>query len=128
MRFGAPDAFSEINNFELFAEAALRVFAVESNQNRSGVSKRPTQRRRKAQTRPGNRKRFKKRVGSKRSDPMVNWTWGLSLIALTMAMHATGIAFMAFAQLRIWHRMESLSRLRLHHWFAIVVPVINRLG
>ena len=59
---------------------------------------------------------------------MGNWTWGLSLIALTMAIHATGIAFMGFTTLRIRHRMESLSRLRLHHWFAIVVPVINRLG
>ena len=34
---------------------------------------------------------------------MVNWTWGLSLIALTMAIHATGIAFMAFTTLRIRH-------------------------
>ena len=59
---------------------------------------------------------------------MGNRTWGLSLIALTMAIHATGIAFMAFATLRIRHRMESLSRLRLHHWFAIVVPVIGVVG
>ena len=59
---------------------------------------------------------------------MGNWTWGLSLIALTMAIHATGIAFMAFATLRIRHRMESLNRLRLHHWFAIAVPVIGVVG
>ena len=59
---------------------------------------------------------------------MWNWTWGLSLIALTMAIHATGIAFMGFTTLRIRHRMESLSRLRLHHWFAIVVPVIGVVG
>ena len=32
---------------------------------------------------------------------MWNWTWGLSLIALTMAIHATGIAFMALTTLRI---------------------------
>ena len=59
---------------------------------------------------------------------MGNWTWGLSLIALTMAIHATGIAFMAFTTLRIRDRMESLSRLRLHHWFAIAVPVIGAVG
>jgi hypothetical protein len=26
----------------------------------------------------------------------INWTWGLSLIALTMAIHATALSFIAF--------------------------------
>ena len=59
---------------------------------------------------------------------MGNWAWSLSLIAFTIAIHATGIAFMAFATLRIRHRMESLSRLRLHYWFAIAVTVIGVVG
>jgi len=57
-----------------------------------------------------------------------NWTWGLSLIALTMAIHATGIAFMAFTTVRIRDRMESLSPLRLRRWFAIVVALIGVVG
>src|SRR6516165_10460210 len=35
-----------------------------------------------------------KRVGSKRIEPLENWAWGLSLIALTMAIHGTGVIFM----------------------------------
>jgi len=57
-----------------------------------------------------------------------NWTWGLSLIASTMAIHATGIAFMAFTTVRIRDRMESLSRLRLRHWLATVVALIGVVG
>jgi len=57
-----------------------------------------------------------------------NWTWGLSLIALTMAIHATAIAFMAFAIVRIRVRMESLNRLRLHHVFAIMIGLIGVVG
>jgi len=67
-------------------------------------------------------------VGTEEFEPLENWTSGLSLIALTMAIHATGIAFMAFTTLRIRHWMESLSRLRLHHWFAIAVAVIGVVG
>ena len=59
---------------------------------------------------------------------MENWTWGLSLIAVTMAIHATGIAFMAFTTVRIRDRMESLSPLRLRRWFAIVVALIGVVG
>ena len=59
---------------------------------------------------------------------MENWTWGLSLIALTMAIHATAIAFMAFAIVRIRVRMESLNRLRLHHVFAIMIGLIGVVG
>ena len=35
---------------------------------------------------------------------------------------------MAFTTLRIRHRMERLSRLRLHHWFAIAVAMIGGVG
>jgi hypothetical protein len=59
---------------------------------------------------------------------MGNWTWGLSLIALTMAMHATGIAFMGFATVGIRDRMEKLSRLGPRHWFTIIIALIGVVG
>ena len=59
---------------------------------------------------------------------MENWTLGLSLIALTMAIHATGIAFLAFATERIRVRMESLNRLSLHHVLAILIGLIGVVG
>jgi hypothetical protein len=57
-----------------------------------------------------------------------NWTWGLSLIALTMAIHTTGIAFLAFATERIRVRLESLDRLSLRRAFAIVIGLIGAVG
>jgi hypothetical protein len=57
-----------------------------------------------------------------------NWTWGLSLIALTMAIHTTGIAFLAFATERIRVRLESLKRLSLRRAFAIVIGLIGAVG
>ena len=59
---------------------------------------------------------------------MEDWTWGLSLIAVTMAIHATGIGFMAFATVRIRVRMESVNRLSLHHVFAIMIGLIAVVG
>src|SRR5215472_9289242 len=69
-----------------------------------------------------------KELGSKGFKPLENWTWGLSLIALTMAFHATGIAFMAFATVSIRVRMESLNRLELRHVFAIMIGLIGVVG
>ena len=59
---------------------------------------------------------------------MENWTWGLSLIALTMAVHATGIVFLAFATLRIRDRMERLNHLGLRHVLAIMISLIGLVG
>ena len=50
---------------------------------------------------------------------MENWTWGLSLIALTMAMHGTGVIFMALAGVSIRARIESRNYLALRHVAAI---------
>ena len=36
-----------------------------------------------------------------------SWGWGLSLVAVTMAIHATGVVMMAFAALRIRARLEA---------------------
>ena len=59
---------------------------------------------------------------------MENWTWGLSLIALTLAIHATGIAFLAFAAATIRVRIENLNRLSSRHVFAIMIGLIGVVG
>ena len=46
---------------------------------------------------------------------------------LTTAIHATGIAFMAFATVSIRVRMESRNRLSLRHVFAIIIGVVGLL-
>jgi hypothetical protein len=57
----------------------------------------------------------------------VNWTWGLSLIALTLAIHATGVAYMALGLQTIRIRLESRS-LGLRHVLAILIGSIGALG
>ena len=56
-----------------------------------------------------------------------NWTWGLSLIALTIAIHAVCVAFMAIVLLSIEARLESRS-LGLWHAFAILMGTIGTVG
>ena len=57
-----------------------------------------------------------------------NWAWGLSLIALTMAVHATGIVIMAIAMLNIRSRVEAQSSLRFGHLLAVLIGVIGVVG
>ena len=57
-----------------------------------------------------------------------NWAWGLSLIALTMAVHASGIVIMAIAMLSIRSRVEARSSLRFHHLLATVIGLIGMVG
>jgi hypothetical protein len=57
-----------------------------------------------------------------------NWAWGLSLIALTMAMHATGVIFMALAGMSIRARIESRNHLTLRHVAAIQIGLIGTVG
>ena len=59
---------------------------------------------------------------------MGNWAWGLSLIALTMAIHATGVIFMALAGVSIRARIESQNRLTLRHVAAIQIGLIGTVG
>jgi hypothetical protein len=56
-----------------------------------------------------------------------NWTWGLSLIALTIATHATGVTFMVSVLHTIRIRLESRS-LSLPYVFAIVISAICVMG
>jgi hypothetical protein len=58
---------------------------------------------------------------------MDNWIWGLSLIALTLAIHATGVAFMVSALHRLRLRLARRT-LRFPHVFVIVITAITTLG
>jgi hypothetical protein len=57
----------------------------------------------------------------------VNWTWGLSLIALTIALHAAGVVMMALAGFGIRARMES-RKLGLRRLIPIVIGIIGVFG
>jgi len=56
-----------------------------------------------------------------------SWTWGLALIALTIAIHAMALAMMALATLRIRVTLESRS-LDSRHLIPIVVGMIGAVG
>lgn len=62
-----------------------------------------------------------------RVTPLENWTYGLSLVALTLATHAAGVTFMLSALRGIRLRLEGRS-LRLSHVFVIVVGAITAIG
>jgi hypothetical protein len=56
-----------------------------------------------------------------------NWTWGLSLIALTIAIHTMGVVMMAFVTGRIRARLENRS-LGLPYMIPIVISVVGAVG
>src|SRR6185503_15672179 len=57
----------------------------------------------------------------------VNWTWGLSLVALTIAIHATGVVVLAFVTSRIRVRLAS-RRLGLRYMLPIVIGLVAAAG
>jgi hypothetical protein len=58
-----------------------------------------------------------------------SWAWGLALIALTVAIHAAGIALLGVVTQSIRHRVEGRRRVRFHHLFTVLtVPVGIRDG
>jgi hypothetical protein len=57
----------------------------------------------------------------------VNWTWGLSLIALTIAIHATGVVMMALVGLRIRAWLETRN-LRSRRVIPIVIGIVGVIG
>ncbi len=60
---------------------------------------------------------------------MDNWTWGLSLIALTIAIHAAGVTFMVSVLHTIRIRLESQGLgLPLVLVIAIVIGAITAMG
>jgi hypothetical protein len=56
-----------------------------------------------------------------------SWLWGLSLIVLTMAMHATAVVMLAFAMLVIRARLETRN-LKLLSLIAILICLIGMVG
>jgi hypothetical protein len=56
-----------------------------------------------------------------------NWTWGLSLIALTMAIHVTGVTFLVSVLHSFRVRLESRS-LGLPHVVGIMVAAFTAIG
>src|SRR5215475_7984916 len=55
------------------------------------------------------------------------WFWGLSLIVLTVAIHATAVVMMAFAGMRIRVRLETCD-LNLWNLIAGLICVIGVIG
>jgi hypothetical protein len=55
------------------------------------------------------------------------WTWGLSLVALTIAIHATGVVIMSIAGLRMRVRLETRN-LALRQLIPIVIGVAGAVG
>ena len=59
---------------------------------------------------------------------MENWIWGLSLIALTMAIHGRGVLWIALADASIRVRIEHQNRLRWRHLLEFTVGLIGVVG
>ncbi len=57
-----------------------------------------------------------------------SWTWGLSLIALTIAIHTTGVVVMALAGLVIRIRWLETRTLGLGHVILIMIGAILGVG
>jgi hypothetical protein len=57
----------------------------------------------------------------------VNWTWGLSLIALTIAIHAMGVVLMALVAFGIRERLET-RKLGLRHLIPITIGIVGAVG
>ena len=57
----------------------------------------------------------------------VNWTWGLSLIALTMAIHVTGVVIMSFVGFGIRARLET-RKLGLWRVIPLVIGIVGAVG
>jgi len=56
-----------------------------------------------------------------------SWAWGLSLIALTIAIHAMGMVMMAVTGLGVRHWLETLN-LGIRHMILIVIGVVGATG
>jgi hypothetical protein len=61
-------------------------------------------------------------------DPLETWIWGLSLIALTIAIHGTGVLWIALAIGSIRVRIESQNRLRLRYVPALIISLTCVVG
>jgi hypothetical protein len=67
------------------------------------------------------------RLPNTRTAQLDNWIWGLSLIALTIGIHATGVTFMVAVLHSIRVRLE-IRGLRLSYLVSIVIGAITAMG
>lgn len=67
------------------------------------------------------------RVPNTRTALLDNWIWGLSLVTMTIAIHATGVTFMVAVLHRIRVQLE-IRGLRLPPVIAIVIGAITAIG
>ena len=56
-----------------------------------------------------------------------SWLWGLSLIVLTMAIHAAAVVMLAFTEMKIRVRLERLG-LDVSNLIAILICMIGGIG
>jgi len=59
---------------------------------------------------------------------MENWIWGLLLIAMTIAIHGTGVLWIALVDASIRVRIERQNRLRWRHTLEFIVVLIGLVG
>jgi hypothetical protein len=59
---------------------------------------------------------------------MEDWIWGLSLIALTMAIHGTGVLWIALADTSFRVRIERQNRLSWRHAPQFLIGLISVVG
>jgi hypothetical protein len=66
-------------------------------------------------------------VGVTKAALLDNWTWGVSLIALTVAVHVTGVTFMVSVlhSFRVWLESQNCG---LPHLIAIVIAAFTAMG
>jgi hypothetical protein len=57
----------------------------------------------------------------------INWTWGLSLIALTIAIHTMGVVMMSLVGFRIRDKLDTRN-LGLRQVIPIVIGVVGVVG
>jgi hypothetical protein len=62
-----------------------------------------------------------------RTTPLDNWIWGLSLVALTLAIHAAGVTVMVSVLHNVRLQLESRT-LHLPHLFAIAIGAMTAMG
>ena len=67
-------------------------------------------------------------VGHRDRSVVSNWALGLTLIALTVAVHAACIALLAVVTLSIRHRVEARNRIRVPHLFTVLTVLIGLIG
>ena len=59
---------------------------------------------------------------------MENWIWGLSLIALTMAIHGTGVLWIALADANIRVRIDRQNHLKRRHAVQFIIGLVGVVG